>query len=61
MKKIEVFIMSIVVFLTIVAWVAMDLYHIQQKINDQIDIKPAEIPNYQMDQQVIEMLKQKKE
>jgi len=47
--------------LTIAAWVVIDIYHIQQKINEQISIKPAQIPDYQMDQKVIELLKEKLE
>lgn len=61
MKKPEILILSIAIFFTIFAWVLMDIYHIQQKINEQIGIKPVEVPNYQMDQKVIEILKQKKE
>lgn len=61
MKKMEIFVFSVAIFMTIVAWVVMDIYHIQQKINEQIGIKPATVPNYQMDQKVIEVLKQKVE
>ncbi|OGK62228.1 hypothetical protein A2334_05230 [Candidatus Roizmanbacteria bacterium RIFOXYB2_FULL_38_10] len=61
MKKIEVLILSVAIFFTIIAWVIIDIYHIQQKINDQIDVKPATIPNYQMDQKIIDVLKQKVE
>lgn len=61
MKRKEIFIFSIAVFLTIIAWVVIDIYHIQQKINLQIGFKPVQVPNYQMDQQIIEILKQKKE
>ncbi len=61
MKKQEVFILSLVVFFTIVAWMLIDIYHIQEKINEQIDIKPASVPNYQMDKAVIDALKEKKE
>lgn len=61
MKKIEILIFSVAIFFTIAAWVIIDIYHIQQKINDQIGIKPAQVPNYQMDQKVIELLKQKQE
>lgn len=61
MKKTEVFVFSVAVFLTIAAWVIIDIYHIQEKINEQIGIKPAQVPNYQMDPKVIELLKQKKE
>ncbi len=61
MKKNELFVISLVVFLTIVAWVIIDIYHIQEKINDQINIKPVTIPDYQMDEQVISVLKEKSE
>lgn len=61
MKKIELFVFSVAVFLTIAAWVLIDIYHIQQKINQQIGIKPAQVPDYQMDQRVIELLKAKQE
>jgi hypothetical protein len=61
MKNRELFILSIVVFFTIIAWMMIDIYHIQEKINEQIDIKPASIPNYQMDKKIIDMLKEKKE
>lgn len=59
MKKSEILILSIAIFFTIVAWVVIDIYHIQKKINEQIDIKSAYIPNYQMDQEIIGILKQK--
>jgi len=61
MKKLEILIFSLAIFFTIVAWVVIDVYHIQQKINDQIVIRPATVPDYQMDQKVIEILKQKQE
>jgi hypothetical protein len=61
MKKLEILIFSLAIFFTIVAWVVIDVYHIQQKINDQIGIRPATVPDYQMDQKVIEILKQKQE
>lgn len=61
MKKVEVFVLSIAVFLTIASWVIIDIYHIQQKINQQIGIKPAQVPDYQMDQKVIELIKAKSE
>lgn len=59
MKKVEILILSVAIFFTIIAWVLIDIYHIQQKINEQIGIKPATVPNYQMDQKVIEVLRQK--
>ncbi|MFA5136304.1 MAG: hypothetical protein WC489_02830 [Patescibacteria group bacterium] len=61
MKRIELLVLSYAIFLTIVAWVTIDIYHIQQKINEQIDIKPAQLPDYQMDEVIIEILKQKEE
>jgi len=61
MKSRELFIISLGVFLTIVAWMLLDVYHIQSKINEQIHIKPAEVPNYVMDKGIIDILKQKQE
>jgi hypothetical protein len=49
------------VFLTIIAWMMLDIYHIQTKINEQINIKPAQVPNYIMDKTIIDVLKQKQE
>lgn len=59
MKSKELFVISLGVFLTIVAWMILDAYHIQSKINDQINIKPAQVPNYIMDRTIIDILKQK--
>jgi hypothetical protein len=57
----ELLILSLGVFLTIIAWMMLDIYHIQTKINEQIHIKPAQVPNYTMDRTIIDVLKQKKE
>lgn len=61
MKGKELLILSLGVFLTIIAWMMLDIYHIQTKINEQIHIKPAQVPNYIMDKTIIDVLKQKKE
>lgn len=61
MKGKELLILSLGVFLTIIAWMILDIYHIQTKITEQINIKPAQVPNYVMDKTIIEVLKQKKE
>lgn len=61
MKGKELLILSLGVFLTIIAWMMLDIYHIQTKINEQIHIKPAQVPNYTMDRTIIDVLKQKKE
>ena len=54
-------ILSLGVFLTIIAWMMLDIYHIQTKINEQINTKPPVVPNYVMDKTIIDILKQKKE
>lgn len=59
MKGKELLILSITVFLTIVAWMVIDIFHIQTKINEQIHIKPVQVPNYQMDKTIIGILKEK--
>lgn len=61
MKGKELLALSLGVFLTIIAWMILDIYHIQSKINEQINIKPAQVPNYIMDKTIIDVLKQKKE
>ena len=61
MKGKEVFILSFGIFLTIVAWMMLDIYHIQTKIQEQINIKPAQVPEYQMDKTIIDILKEKTE
>lgn len=61
MKGKELLILSLGVFLTIVAWMALDIYHIQTKISNQINIKPAQVPGYVMDKTIIDVLQQKKE
>lgn len=61
MKSRELLALALGVFLTIIAWMILDIYHIQTKINEQITIKPAQVPNYVMDKSIIEVLKQKQE
>lgn len=60
MNKKEGLLFSVAIFFTVVAWLVLDIYHIQSKINEQIDIKPATIPQYNMDKAVIDSLKNKK-
>jgi len=57
----ELLILSLGIFVTIIAWMMIDIYHIQTKINEQINIKPAQVPNYVMDSTIIEVLKEKNE
>jgi len=57
----ELLILSLGVFLTIIAWMVLDIYHIQTKIAEQINIKPAQVPNYVMDKTIIDVLKQRQE
>jgi len=61
MNKKELLIISVSVFLTIAAWVIIDLYHIQQRITETIKIKPVEIPNYKMDKKLIDLLRERRE
>lgn len=61
MKSKELLLLSLGVFFTIIAWMILDIYHIQTKINEQITIKPAQVPNYVMDKSIIEILKLKEQ
>lgn len=57
MNRKEVLVISISIFLTIVAWVMIDIYHIQQRINESVQTKPYQIPNYTMDKKIIDLLR----
>ena len=61
MKSKELLILSLGVFLTIVAWMMLDIYHIQTRINNQTKIKSAEVPSYVLDKTIMDVLKQRKE
>lgn len=61
MKSKELLVLALGVFLTIIAWMMLDIYHIQTKIKEQITIKPAQVPNYVMDKTIIDLLKKKQE
>lgn len=40
-KNKELFLLSIVIFLTVVAWIIVDIYHIQQNANFVVDYQKS--------------------
>ncbi len=61
MNKKEILILSIGVFLTVVAWLVADLYRAsnESKIQKKIDLPSIE--NYQIKKEILEILKTKEE
>jgi hypothetical protein len=51
---------AIGVFLTIIAWVVIDIYHIQSAQDANEVIKPVSLSNYEINKKVIEILLNKK-
>lgn len=61
MKQRELFIISITVFLTIVAWIIADLFHIATTQKVQFSVKEASQPlDITIDAQVFEALESKR-
>lgn len=60
MNRKELLLVSICVFLTVVAWMISDLYHIQNRSNLERQIRAARIPKYNIDVSAFEVLDSKK-
>jgi hypothetical protein len=59
MNQKEILMVSIGIFFTIIAWMIIDVYHIQTQQSLQSDIKPVSVPQYKIDSTVFDTLKQK--
>jgi len=61
MKRKEILILSICVFLTVLVWIIVDIYRAgnEEKINEKIEVSLIE--NYQIDEEILKILKDKKE
>ncbi len=59
MKRKEILIISIAVFLTIVAWVVIELYKVQNSQIIEEDIQLPEVKRYNIDTSIIEKLKKR--
>lgn len=56
----EFLILSIGIFLTIIAWMTIDIYQVQNKHSIEKQIKPVGIVSYQANDRIFEILKEKK-
>ncbi len=61
MNKKELLILSVGVFLTIIAWMIIDIYHIKTSVIVRSKIKSVRLSNYQIDKKIIDILKEKKQ
>lgn len=57
MNRVEFLAFSIAVFLTIVAWMIVDIYHIQQKEFIDRKVRNFVVPKYTLDLKILDKLK----
>lgn len=58
MNQKELLILSIGAFLTIIAWMIIDLYHVKTNTSFDTTAKPVVIPNYNVNTKVFNNLKE---
>lgn len=61
MKKKEFFLLSIGIFLTAIAWLMADIYHVATKVKIKYKIELPNISNYEIDKEVLNILENKVE
>lgn len=59
MNRVEILFISVAIFLTMIAWMVIDIYHIQTKDSSHVEIKPVSIPNYNVDTNIFSILKER--
>ncbi|MEI6532288.1 MAG: hypothetical protein WCO06_00455 [Candidatus Roizmanbacteria bacterium] len=60
MNQKELLVVSIGIFLTVVSWMVIDLYHKQSQSQRDLEIRTATIPKYSIDDTVFYELKRRK-
>ncbi len=61
MKQRELFIISITIFLTIVAWMLLDIYKVNANVTVGSEFKIGPAVNYRIDPQTLQQLREKTE
>ena len=61
MNKKELLLLSIGVFLTVIAWLVADIYHAATEEKIKVRTQIPTLKKYQVDQQLLEKLRQKTE
>lgn len=59
MNKKEFLIISVVIFLTIIAWIMIDVYQIKVSKLDTNSIKKVTLTNYEINQKIINIISNK--
>ncbi len=59
MNQRELLIISIGIFLTIIAWMIIDLYHVQQSKTFQGNLGAVQVPSISINSKMFEVLKNK--
>jgi len=59
MNRKEILIIAIGIFLTVVAWMVIDVYHIKQSPYKDLEMKPVNTTTYNIDIKVLDLLKKK--
>jgi hypothetical protein len=61
MNQKELLVLSIGIFMTIVAWMVIDIYHLQSRPPNNKDIKAVGSLQFKVDEKVFNLLKQKQD
>lgn len=59
MNKKEFLIISVIIFLTIIAWIMIDVYQIKASKIDTNSIKQVTLTNYEINQKIINIISDK--
>lgn len=60
MNRKEFLVISIGIFLTIVAWIIIDIYHIKSSEQKTTDFKPTTLTNYEINKKILDLVIEKK-
>lgn len=60
MNKKEFLFISIGIFLTIIAWIVVDIYHIKKKTSDRELTRPEAMQSYEINKKIIDIIMEKK-
>lgn len=59
MNKKELVFISLAIFMTIIAWLVIDIYQIKRSTAEEIEAKPINLTNSEVTKKIIESLKNK--
>ncbi len=59
MNRKELLIIAVGIFMTVIAWMIIDVYNIRKAPYNNLKMQPVVIPSYHIDTKTIEILKNK--